>query len=130
MDDSGKKDLNALEKAMEDKLSKYEESVLGKVERIAASKPRSRFKYREEVKSSECSAVCPTCYHYCGESLGHYGQHHCFEGGHWWDEGKRSDSEVRPPQCSSICPECSCYCCDDLGHSYDHHCRENGHWWR
>ena len=74
--DNSKKNLDQMEKKIEEKLSHLESSVLDKVQKVTTRRAVGGIK-----DSSSCYAACPQCItRCCTLILGHYCQHQCSEG--------------------------------------------------
>ena len=78
--DTSRKKPDGMEKDFEDKLSKLEESVLGKLQKAST---RALNKSMKDAGAA-CTSVCPECLSFCGKDLGHYYSHHCGYCGNSW----------------------------------------------
>jgi len=76
--DKSKKSPDKIEKDVEERFSKLEGSISGKVERLTTKGLRGAF------KDETCYAACPICItRLCAELQSHWGQHRCKEGHTW-----------------------------------------------
>jgi hypothetical protein len=78
--DTPKKKPDKIEKGLEDRLSKLEESVLGKLQKASTRALKNTIKEGE----ARCTSVCPDCLNFCDKDQGHYLTHHCGYCSKYW----------------------------------------------
>jgi hypothetical protein len=77
---TSKKKPHEIEKGLEDKLAKLEESMMGKLHKASTRALKNTIKEME----SRCAAVCSDCLNFCDKDQGHYYNHHCGYCGKYW----------------------------------------------
>ncbi len=72
--DTPKKKPGGIEAEVEGRMSKLEESVMGKLQKASTRGSRNRIK---DEGTEKCSVPCPSCLTFCCKDQGHYYDHLC-----------------------------------------------------